>query len=105
MAVNLTKIVELLLLLLLLLVGPFDGVLASDRLRRNNNNNNNFAFDDAPIQTEYVDRSNLDRVLAMFNLTEAQMKRISPGLSTASKATSTTDNSSTQYFHNAKEYR
>lgn len=92
MALNLLTFV---VMLLVLRVGTLDEVLANDR----------FGFDDAPIQTEYVDRSNLDRILAMFNLTEAQMKRISPGLTTTNKATDTTDNSSTQYFNNAKEYR
>lgn len=82
-------------LLLMIIVGNISKVLGNDR----------FGVDDALIQTEYVDRSNLDRVLAMFNLTEAQMKRISPGLSSANKATNSTDNSGKQYFNNAKEYR
>lgn len=99
MAVVLLILVELLPLLLLGAIGGTCG--SGDRLRRNSN----FAFDDAPIQTEYVDRSNLDRVLAMFNLTEAQMKRIPPGLASANKSSGATDNTSTQYFHNAKEFR
>lgn len=58
--------------------------------------------DDGAIHTELVDANNRKQILAMFNLTEAQMSRIYAGINAANKEA---EANGSVYFKNIKEFR
>ncbi|XP_046810891.1 protein anachronism isoform X2 [Lucilia cuprina] len=61
-------------------------------------------LDNSDTHTELVDRNNREHVLQIFNLTEAQMSRISAGINANNKE-SEADGRTMQYFNNIREFR